>query len=186
MIHIEAETHDSSELARLCQYLRAHNFKLAHLPASPLQQRAVEELLVIAGQDQSGQNIMLKIYFAEDLSQVQALQKGQNHEPDWGSLLVFKAPLPGKVYTEQVLDLSHLVGVINRSMPLGAFVASREKGLCFQYQLIGPNQHFEAALLEYVLQQIFDILEQFEPFFQAYLNKIQPLSELLNELGVVP
>jgi len=173
-----------TELARICQELQSHQFKIAHVPVALAKQRPIEHLLYIAGQDAAGKNMLLKIYYLEDfISCKKSAQSEPEDEAQWGATLAFQVILSTQVYSEQITDLNHLAGVVNRSCPLGCFVCTSQDGLYYEYKLIGPDKVFSSGLLKYVLEHISMIIEQFMPLFQTYLNKEQSLSEILKELG---
>jgi len=149
-------------LAYFEQALKRLNYAVAYQPP---QNNQAEHLLVVAGRDTEDQKIMARFRFL-DLEQTRLE-------------LLFVLPLTPTRSKEQ--DINQLATYFNRSVPIGAFFASSEWGLCYRYQLLGDSGWFSLNLIVNSLQQMLKTSLLCLPYFNDLLMG-EPLPALFQRL----
>ncbi len=145
----------------------------------------VDQLLVRSGQDIHGDDLIIKILFAEDVAQSLAQKTKQTITPAPGSTLQFLLLNPLKLERSQIPDLQHLSGVLNRLSLLGYFGAHVQDGWSLSYQLMGHTRLFEPSLLVRVLNGLSGNYRYFQPYFDACLKQAKSLDAILQEVAQI-
>lgn len=171
-----------SPLAYLAYVFERSEIQASYAKASPKEHLPVDQLLLVGGQDTQGQDLVVKLLFAEDVAAYASREAGLQWSGSAGSTLQFWILNPSKIAPERMAEVEHLAGLVNRVTALGAFGVQRKDGLSLNYKLIGETQLFDPKLVIRVVHNLCGTYRYFQTYFEDCLSGKRPFAEIAKEV----
>lgn len=128
------------------------------------------QLLVMLDPEVIGTEAVVRLFLAEDLLPEQTEAKGIQ------TLRLFlNWPLP-RPQPAQMAELAHLVGVLNRLLPLGTLSCNAAEGVVFQDSQPGTEASVSPPLVVEMLELLSDLVARWRPPLRAFLDGAQSFS----------
>ena len=130
-----------------------------------ITEQPYEQLLLSVAKNAKGEDLILRLISAEDVFNSISPSPAPEGVTD---TFQFVVNMPLKISGDQVEQVTHLAGALNRFVPFGAFAFNEAEGLCFRYSLITLQGQVPAELIVETIESTGFFIEKWhrQPFLE--------------------
>jgi hypothetical protein len=148
------------------------------IPAHPY-----EQLLVVAGEDDGQNPLVIRLAFVNDMAATMSPQLQEPEEEGMACIILqLSLSLPLKLEERHWLDACYLASVVTRYLPNGAFGVSDVDNVFIRSSLAALERQVNAkVVLEMVLEMTF-LAQRFLPVFRQLVEGGAPVAQLIQSV----